>query len=86
MLHAEQAPLGMDEWHGLVRINTLRTCSRRKRYYDHASRVLIGILGSTGAVLQGANVANTVGTSLVSGVTLTLIAATILLLSQRLLS
>ena len=42
--------------------------------------LLVGILGFAGAVLQGANVANAVGTSLVGGVTLTSIAATILLL------
>ena len=41
---------------------------------------VVGILGFAGAVFQGANVADTVGTGLVSGVVLTSTAATILLL------
>jgi len=41
---------------------------------------VVGILGFAGAVLQGANVAGTVGTDLVGGVTLTSTAATVLLL------
>jgi PiT family inorganic phosphate transporter len=41
---------------------------------------VVGLLGFAGAVLQGANVAGTVGTGLVGGVTFTATAATILLL------
>ena len=41
---------------------------------------VVGILGFAGAVLQGANVANAVGTGLIEGVTFTSTAATILLL------
>lgn len=40
----------------------------------------VGLLGLAGAILQGANVADTVGTGLVGGVSLTAPAATILLL------
>lgn len=42
--------------------------------------LLVGLLGFAGAVLQGANVADTVGTDLIGGVALTSVAATILLL------
>jgi PiT family inorganic phosphate transporter len=41
---------------------------------------VVGILGFAGAVLQGANIAGTVGTGLVGGLTLTSTAATVLLL------
>ncbi len=41
---------------------------------------IVGILGFAGAVLQGANVADAVGTGLVGGISLTASAATILLL------
>ncbi len=40
---------------------------------------LVGILGFAGAVLQGANVSEAVGTELIGGVTLSPMAATIAL-------
>ncbi|KAB1186912.1 MULTISPECIES: inorganic phosphate transporter [Haloferax] len=46
---------------------------------------IVGILGFSGAVLQGANVTNAVGTELIGGVTLTVTAAVIALLTAAVL-
>jgi PiT family inorganic phosphate transporter len=46
---------------------------------------VVGILGFSGAVLQGANVTNAVGTELIGGVTLTVTAAVVALLTAAVL-